>query len=266
MDKIEILIPTYNRPEGLAITLTSLIYQSYRNFSIIISDQSDSEETLDEPYLLTVFRILEAHKIEVKVLRHLPRQGMAEQRQFLLDQSLSRYVLNLDDDVILERNVLKNLAITLKGERCGFVGASVIGLSYLNVVRVYEEKIEYWQNHVKPEKVIPGSKKWQRYKLHSGANLYHIEQKLPQKRIKKYKVSWISGCVLYDRSKLIDVGGFNLWGKLPQFSVGEDVETQLRLMEKYGGCGILPSGVYHQELPTTLPIRLVNTPEFFQHY
>lgn len=32
-------------------------------------------------------------------------------------------------------------------------------------------------------------------------------------------------------------------------------------MAKYGGCGILPSGVYHQELETTLPNRKFNIPE-----
>jgi hypothetical protein len=32
-------------------------------------------------------------------------------------------------------------------------------------------------------------------------------------------------------------------------------------MKKYGGCGIIPSGVYHQELETTVPDRTVNAPE-----
>jgi hypothetical protein len=31
-------------------------------------------------------------------------------------------------------------------------------------------------------------------------------------------------------------------------------------MDRYGGCGLIPSGVYHQELPTTLADRRVNAP------
>jgi len=32
-------------------------------------------------------------------------------------------------------------------------------------------------------------------------------------------------------------------------------------MARCGGCAILPSGVYHQELPTTIADRSVNAPD-----
>jgi cellulose synthase/poly-beta-1,6-N-acetylglucosamine synthase-like glycosyltransferase len=38
---IDILIPTYNRPTALAVTLTSLYFQEYKNFKIMISDQGE---------------------------------------------------------------------------------------------------------------------------------------------------------------------------------------------------------------------------------
>ena len=40
---INILIPTYNRLEALAITLTSLYYQSEKSFDILIADQSQND-------------------------------------------------------------------------------------------------------------------------------------------------------------------------------------------------------------------------------
>jgi hypothetical protein len=42
---------------------------------------------------------------------------------------------------------------------------------------------------------------------------------------------------------------------------GEDVLAQLRVMASHGGCGIMPSGAYHQELPTTVPDRRVDAPQ-----
>jgi hypothetical protein len=39
---------------------------------------------------------------------------------------------------------------------------------------------------------------------------------------------------------------------------GEDVPAHLQAMARYGGCGLLPSGVFHQELPTTIDDRSVN--------
>jgi hypothetical protein len=32
-------------------------------------------------------------------------------------------------------------------------------------------------------------------------------------------------------------------------------------MARFGGCGLIPSGAYHQELPTTLPKRDVDAPK-----
>ena len=51
--------------------------------------------------------------------------------------------------------------------------------------------------------------------------------------------------------------GFEFWRDLPDVHVGEDVLAEWRVMERYGGAGILPSGAVHLELPTTLPDREV---------
>jgi hypothetical protein len=73
-------------------------------------------------------------------------------------------------------------------------------------------------------------------------------------------VAWIGGCVLYDVAALRSVGGFDFWEELPAAHAGEDVLAQLRVMARFGGCGLLPSGAYHQELPTTLTERAVDAP------
>ena len=67
--------------------------------------------------------------------------------------------------------------------------------------------------------------------------------------------------MLFDRQKLLDVGGFSFWRDLPPEHAGEDVLAQLRVMARYGGCGVMPSGVYHQELPTTVTDRRVDAPQ-----
>jgi hypothetical protein len=65
---------------------------------------------------------------------------------------------------------------------------------------------------------------------------------------------------MYDAAALRDAGGFSFWRELPPVHAGEDVLAQLRVMATHGGCGIMPSGAYHQELPTTVPDREVNAP------
>jgi hypothetical protein len=75
----------------------------------------------------------------------------------------------------------------------------------------------------------------------------------------------VGACTLYDRAKLESIGGYSFWSSLPADHAGEDVLVQLRLQEQYGGCGLIPSGVYHQELPTTVVDRMVDAPTVLLH-
>jgi glycosyltransferase involved in cell wall biosynthesis len=263
---IDILIPTYQRPTALAVTLTSLCAQTYRDFRIIISDQTEDSDPLQAGEVKAALRVLQAHGHEIVLHKHLPRRGMAEQRQFLLDQATAPYVLYLDDDIILEPWVLQNLISTIQAENCGFVGSALIGLSFKDDVRPHQQQIEFWNGKVQSEIVKSETPAWQRYKLHNAANVYHVQKRLQLTpgNIKTYRVAWVAGCVLYDTHKIREVGGFGFWQDLPEEHCGEDVLAQLRVMAKYGGCGILPSGAYHQELPTTLPDRSQDAPQLLR--
>ncbi|MES1024645.1 glycosyltransferase family A protein [Gloeocapsa sp. BRSZ] len=260
---IDILIPTYNRPTALAVTLTSLCAQTYRAFRVIISDQTEDKDATETKEVQAAIRVLESHGHQVIAYKNLPRRGIAQQRQFLLEKATSPYVLYLDDDVICESYVVHNLLTTIAEEKCGFVGNAFIGLSFLHDIRLHEQQIEFWDTPITPELVKPGTSAWERWKLHNAANLYHIQQRynITCDRPHKYRVAWVAGCVLYDRLKLLDVGGFHFWQELPTQACGEDVLAQLRVMARYGGCGVLPSGVYHQELPTTISDRSVDAPQ-----
>lgn len=255
--KLDVLIPTYARPAALAVTLTGLCAQHFRPFRVMVSDQSEGGASIRSGEVRAVARVLEQHGCEVHLHEHLPRRGIAEQRQFLLDRSSASYVLYLDDDVLLEPFVLGLMLDVIERERCAFVGSSVIGLSFVNEARPEQQRVELWDGPVRPEVVAPGSREWERWKLHSAANLYHVQRRLratPESPL-RYKIAWASACVLYESAKLREVGGFSFWERLPPEHCGEDIVPQLELMRRYGGCGIMPSGAYHLELPTTIPRR-----------
>jgi GT2 family glycosyltransferase len=263
---INILIPTYNRLEALGITLTSLYYQSEKDFDVIIADQSLNDDLEKDNSIQTIIRLFQVQGNHVTILKNLPRRGMAQQRQFLLDRSEAPHSVFLDDDVILEPYVIKNMLQVLQKYNCGFTGCAVIGLSYRNDWRSHQHDIEFWENGVAPEYIIPGSTEWERYVLHNAANIYHVQDKFkinPDIPV-AYKVAWVGGCVMYDTEKLREAGGFTFWETLPESHCGEDVLAQLRVMKKYGGCGVLPSGVYHQELETTVLDRKINAPEYLE--
>jgi len=264
--QVDILIPTYRRKTGLAITLTSLLGQSFTDFDVIVSDQSEDDDTyLDSIEISTLARALRWHGHGVKLLRHVPRRGIAEQRNFLLAQSSAPYAHFLDDDVLLDPLVLERMLRVMQGERCGFVGCAATGLGYLDDFRPHQQCIELWEGPVTPEPFEPVALPWHRHVVNNAANPLHLEQQLVKgNAIVRYKVAWVGGAnVLYDRSKLLDVGGFSWWERLPPEHAGEEVVAQFLLIRKYGGCGILPGGTYHLGLPTNVEDRRRNATELF---
>jgi hypothetical protein len=64
--------------------------------------------------------------------------------------------------------------------------------------------------------------------------------------------------VLFRRSALVQSGGFTFGPDLEPDHSGEDVAAQWRVMERFGGTGVLPSGAVHLEAPTTMPTRSVD--------
>lgn len=259
---LDILVPTCDRPCALAVTLASLAAQTVRPMHIVVSDQSAACGVADQPEVAGVLRVLYALGHRIETFRHLPRRGMAEQRAFLLSKARCAYCLFLDDDVMLESDLVERLLHAIGEQQCGFVGSSVHGLSHLPDLRPSQEAIEFWDTRVQPEFIEPDSPEWDRHHLHSAANLFHVQHNLSLSNgsTRCYKVAWVGGCVLFDTAMLRAAGGFDFWPRLPPEHAGEDVLAQLRVMARYGGCAIIPSGAYHLELPTTLATRDVDAP------
>jgi GT2 family glycosyltransferase len=256
---LDVLVPTRDRPVELAATLAGLAAQEHP-FGLVVSDQSDGPASFDTPPAQTLLRALRATGHPVRTVRHRPRRGLAEHRASLLARSTARYVLFLDDDVWLEPGVLARLHEAIQALGCGLVGAAVQGLSYLDDHRPAElAPFERWTGSVEPERIEPGTPSWERWTLHNAANPVHLAQEhlRPGERWMAYKIAWVGGCVLYDRRVLDAVGGFDFWTELPETHCGEDVLAQQRVMAAAGGAGILPSGAYHLESPTTVPDRTV---------
>ncbi|MEK6440723.1 glycosyltransferase [Pseudonocardia sp. T1-2H] len=203
MTRLEVLVPTRDRPVELATVLAGLASQDHP-FDVLVSDQSDGAASFDTHAARAMIRVLEAAGRGVRTVRHLPRRGSAEHRASMLAASSADFVLFCDDDVWLEPGTVARLHDAILELRCGLVGAAMPG--------------ELWV---------------------------------------AYKIAWIAGCVLYDRRALVEIGGFELWRDLPVGHAGEDVVAEQRVMERFGGAGILPSGAVHLKSPTTVPDRSV---------
>ena len=251
MARLDVLIPTLDRPGALTLTLAGVAAQTHRDVRVIVADQS-SEAVRERPEIATVVEVVRARGGEVAWHRRTFRHGVAEQRAFLLAQATAEHVLMLDDDVFMEPWVLDRLETVLTAEAIGFVGAFPAGLSYRDDRRPADAVFEAWDGPVRPEVVEPEGPAWRRARLHGAANVLHAAETLPPGASVRYKVAWVGACALYDRAKLASVGGFDFWRDLPAQHAGEEVLVQNLLMRSFGGCAILPSGTYHVEAPTTI--------------
>ncbi|MCC6383065.1 MAG: glycosyltransferase family 2 protein [Dehalococcoidia bacterium] len=265
MALVDVLIPTFERKTGLAMLLASLLGQSFPDFDVVVSDQTAAEQRyLESVEVQAAVAALRYHGHQVRLLSHLPRRGLAEQRQFLLAQSAARYVQYLDDDLLLEPGVMARMVATMRAEGCGFVGCAAAGLRFLGDVRPAQEGILPWEGPVRPEPFGPETIPWERHLVNNAANPLHLAKRLlePEGTL-RYRVAWVGGNILYDRAKLVDVGGFGFWPRLGAQHAGEEVVVQLLLLRYHGGCGLLPSGTYHLGLPTTVPTRDENAVALF---
>jgi GT2 family glycosyltransferase len=206
------------------VVLASLYGQTFRDFDVTVSDQTaDGERYVDSIEIQTLARALRRRGHRVEFHHHLPRRGLAEQRQFLLDQSRAPYAHFLDDDVLLDPETMERMLSVIREEGCGFVGCPATGLDYLDDVRPHQQAIELWHRPVEPEAFGPDAIPWDRHKVNNAANPLHLEARLwDGARPIRYKIAWVGGAnVLFDREKLLAVGGFGFWDRLPPQHAGE---------------------------------------------
>ncbi|GAB3399006.1 glycosyltransferase family 2 protein [Flindersiella endophytica] len=254
---VDVLVPTRDRPTALAVTLACLLGQTHRPIRVVVADQGDTS-CLDSAEVRAVVRTLQVRGVPVEVFRNLPRRGMAHQRQALLDRTIAPYALYLDDDILTEPDLVARLVAALAGQGCGFVGSFVNSPSGVTSAEPIDQLpddilFEPWDGYVRPEVVLPDSLSWQRYRLHFAAYLHRLCDRLgiTRQNAVLYRVAWLGGCFLVDVGKLNVVGGFDFWRDLPVEHAGEDVVAQLRVMARFGGAGLAPSGAWHQEIPST---------------
>ncbi|SDU98608.1 Glycosyltransferase, GT2 family [Microlunatus sagamiharensis] len=262
---LDVLVPTRDRREALAVTLSGLLAQDL-SARLVLADQTPGTSAAEQPEIASLLGVMRLRGWEVEVEHRTgPARGVTEQRQHLLDRARRPYLLMLDDDVLLERWVLRQLVEAMDVLGCGFVGMAHAAASYLDDVRPAElESFELWEGgRVRPERIRKGDPGWERWRLHNAANVQHLLDRVPGGALDAhgwvpYKVAWVAGCVLFRTEALRDVGGFGFWADLPPNLRGEDVVTQLQVAERFGGAGLLPSGAWHLELPTSIEDRSVD--------
>jgi len=123
--KILINIHTHNRPDALAVNLTGLYFQTFRDFDIMIVDDA-SEEPIEEDPLIKIFAERFKHEGDkLTFIRMEENRGIATNRALILDKIKEYdYVMDLNDDHLMEHNCISKLVRTLAYDNVVAVGTA----------------------------------------------------------------------------------------------------------------------------------------------
>jgi teichuronic acid biosynthesis glycosyltransferase TuaG len=98
VEKISIIIPTFNSDNTIKRTLNSVFSQSYKKWEILIIDSYSSDET--------VKFIKSFNSKKIKLYKYPKSKGLAAARSFGISKSTGNYISFLDSDDIWKKNKL----------------------------------------------------------------------------------------------------------------------------------------------------------------
>jgi GT2 family glycosyltransferase len=210
--KLSVVIPTLNRPEYLGVTLSSLLNQTFKEWDLIIVD--DSNQSIKQFYLIKgLLNLLHHQGHTFKVIRG---NGGGMDAALNLGQSISgaELILRMDDDVWMERDYIRLLY------ECIIQDSSIGGVGGVcpNVFHTKE----------KLTKMDPKTESWGGLIIREGGVF-----KFPEKQSyihhasEPYEVEHLRGYFLYRKSAVEEVGGFPT--DYSQFARREELDTSIRM-------------------------------------
>lgn len=123
MDKISILLPTYNVENYIAEALESLVNQTYKNIEIIIVDDCSKDNT---------FKIIESyHKKDkrIKVFRNLENKKICYSLNKAFENCTGNYILRVDGDDVCDLNRIEVMHKYIKSNNYDLIGTSTITIN-----------------------------------------------------------------------------------------------------------------------------------------
>lgn len=211
-----LIIATYNWPEALETVLKSAVSQSIQPDEIIIADDGSSQKTTD-----VIRKFQSENRVPVHHIWHEDKGfRLAEIRNKAIAKSQHDYIIQIDGDVILHRNFVKDHK-NLAKKNCFITGSRVL-LSPEFSKEILTEK---------QTKISPFSKG---IKNAQNAIYFPIFNKFvkPENSPLEKMTTRIRGCNMsFWRQDLLDINGYDEsfvgWGR-------EDSDLVIRLIKK--GC------------------------------
>ena len=185
MEKIDILMATYNGEEFLREQIDSILEQTYSNFRLIISDDCSKDNTRE------ILREYQKKDERIEIYFQEKNLGYVKNFEFLLNKVQNEiYMLSDQDDYWLPNKVEKSLE-KLKEEKADFVFGDLEVVDK-NLKTIYESFGDFMLLNRKIEKYIDSYKVNYLYNCVTGCTILAkkdtLKNILPIPKISKYLI------------------------------------------------------------------------------
>lgn len=206
---VSVCIPTYNRPGYLAAALASVAAQTYRNFEVIVTDNS----TFDADLRTNHFAVSNAG-LSVRYEPNGGDIGAAASLNRAISYATGKYVKVLMDDDLLEPNCLERMVAALEAHpHCA------VAMAPMKLVDEDGDRIEPRMHLLQKTRY--------RYRYQSGSGVVPKERLLGDFLTRCYPCCVVSG-VLFRASALDYSGPFS-----DQFGFAGDLHKVMQLACEY---------------------------------
>ena len=115
---VSVVVPTFNRGQALCQALKSLLKQDYKNYEILVVDQSTKKFAIKEKFL-------KKYKAKLRLFRLNP-PSLTAARNLGVKKAKGKIILFCDDDIVAGEGLVSAHAINYKDESVGAVTGRVI--------------------------------------------------------------------------------------------------------------------------------------------
>lgn len=231
--KFSIIIPTRNRVDCLRRLLYSILEQTILPYEVIVVDDSDNLETKNLVKQLSSLFFEKGINLRHIMPKENPR-SISRARNLGAKEAEGDIVIFLDDDVIIERNYLKEILQVFK-EKPNALGVQgiVANTQYSHFWNSIKKIFFYWHAEKDKCRMLPSGKTTFAY---APNGIISCE--------------WLFGLSVAYKKEVFNEFSFN--EKLVSYSLGEDKEFSYKIHKKYPGSLLLTpfARVYHHPPPS----------------
>ena len=128
MSKVSINLLTYNGKKYLSDCFNSILSQDYKNFALLVIDNNSSDNSVE---IIKKFEIkFKENQIDFRFIQNRKNLGFAKGHNQAIELSDSKYVLVLNQDLVLTENYLKKIVEFMDSyPKCGSATGKILRLT-----------------------------------------------------------------------------------------------------------------------------------------